>query len=110
MFDTIDSPDRLLSSLRPKYLTLSTDLISTLLHFTLNSFTLPNFLLVPNMIASVLPRCKDSLLSVSHLWQDSSYCDKVSAIIFGYSPGTRRAQSSANSNNLHKTLIGISLI
>ena len=109
MSSTTLFPDRSLSILSPKYLTLFTLLISTSPHLTLNESTLFNFLLVPKRIASVLPRCSESLLSTSHCLHDSNYLDSCSVISHGFKPRTISELSSTYKSSLHLMLIGISL-
>ena len=46
-------------------------------------------------MASVLPKCKDDSLPMSHCLQDSISLDKSSAIFFGSNPGMNKAPSTA---------------
>ena len=60
-------------------------------------------------MASVLPKCKDNLLSMSHCLQDSSSLDKSSAIFFESNPEMIKDMSSAYKGSLHLRLKDISL-
>ncbi|CAL4170718.1 unnamed protein product [Meganyctiphanes norvegica] len=108
MLITIFSPAKVLSICNPKYLTLFTLFITTSPLFTSKDLILLNFLFDPKIIASVFPRCKDSLLSISHCLHDSSSFERFSAITFGSDPEIINALSSAYKSNLHLTLIGMS--
>ena len=75
---TIYSPLRWLSIMTPKYFTWSEAFIIwllhvTILHVTIKSWTSLSFLLGPNKIHSVFPRCSESLLSTGH----SEHCFKT---------------------------------
>ncbi len=47
-----------------------------------------NFLFVPNSIDSVLPRCKDNLLSINQFWQLFNSFDFIFEILLGFANGT----------------------
>ena len=81
---TIEAPDKSLSIWTPRYLTDFCDLMAFPLHCTIKSLTLFNFLYDPNITDTVFPRCKDSLLSISHLLQFSSSEPKTSLMTSGF--------------------------
>ena len=76
---------------------------------TSNLSTMLNLCCDPKGMDSVLPRCKDNLLSTSHYLQDSSSLLKTSEITFGSLWDVNRALSSAYRRRLQLKLVGMSL-
>ena len=75
------SPLRFSSRVIPKYLTELVGFIILPSQDTSNLSTLLNLCCDPKRMDSVLPRCKDNSLSISHCLQDSSSLLKTSEII-----------------------------
>ena len=108
-FLTTFTLDRLSSICKPKYLTSLTLLIFMFQHLTSKDSTSLRFLFVPKIITQVLPRCNESLLSMSHCWHDSNSFVSSSAICFGSVPEIIRELSSVYRSSLHSMLTGILL-
>ena len=85
-FLTTFTLNRLSSICKPKYLTSLTLLIFMFQHLTSKDSTSLRFLFVPKIITQVLPRCNESLLSMSHCFHDSNSFVSSSAICFGSEP------------------------
>ena len=104
------SPDRCWSNSTPRYLTV--DLADNILppQVTLSWVDVHwSFFLVPNRMDSVLPKWRESLLSVSQLLIDFSSLVSCNSISLTSFPGTIRAESSAYSNSLQLTAEHMSL-
>ena len=67
------------------------------------------FLHDPNKIDSVLPRCKESLLSTSQLLKAQISFPSVSWMTLTSFPETNKAESSANKMSLHYTADSMSV-
>jgi len=65
----------------PRYLTDVVEEIDVVLQVILRLDCAFNFGLEPNTIDAVLPKCKESLLSINHWLTDSKSSDKVLAVI-----------------------------
>ena len=93
-----------LSISSPIYFTLSCDLKTCSLHFKLQLVMFLSFLRCPKRTHSVLPKCKDNLLSTSRFDHDSitsdSFCDITSGSLWANS----MALSSALIINLQSAL------
>ena len=97
---TMFSPDTDWSKVTPKYFTFVFASMMLVPHDTVTEFTWCRRCLDPNRIDSVLPRCKDNLLSISYSLMDSSSTLSTLSISVVSFPDTSSAESSAYNMSL----------
>ena len=93
----------------PRYRTDFFEEIFVSPHLISKDGELPIFLHDPNKIDYVLPRCKESLLSISQLLKAQSSFPSVSCMTLMSFPETNKAESSAYKMSLHFTADSMSL-
>ena len=103
----IIAPERHCSNITPKYFTVFFASIAVPFQVILKPDCDINLDLDPNSIASVLPKCRESLLSASHsLTISSSFCT-ICSILDTHISATKIAESSAYNKSLLLTVVVI---